>query len=621
MDTIINEIKMFIYDENGVLIKYRVSEKYIFKNHRNTLNIIKTQFPDLPFKVALYCFVNKISQIPQCPICGKEITLDGRFNFSNGFRKYCTKECAMIFLHNSKEIQDKIKKTNIIKYGSESPFGSIEIRKKIEENNFEKYGVKYLMQSNIVQDKFLKIKEEKYNNKNYNNSEKRKITNLIKYGFEDSFMNENVKNKIKETNLIKYNNEYAIASNPIREKIIQTNLEKYGVESTLLLDDIWEKIKKTNLEKYDVEYPLQSSKIHEKIIQTNLIKYGVKNIGELESIINKINIKKNEVRINKLSKQLSIPIANLLIEGDVITIKQYCNLHDEFKISKNIYYNRLNRDNIHICTKCNPIGSQDSNNEKELFEFVNTLLNIDIIRNDRKILDGKEIDILFPNNKIGIEFNGEYWHSNIFLDSNYHKNKKDLAEEKNIDLYFIWNSDFIRKRNIVESIIKSKFNKFDFHINGGDCEMCEIDIDDSNLFNSINSLGEIKSSSYRIGLKYDNDLVLLMCIDYITENIYVINGISSRLHTKVIDGEMVLLKYFHENYSPEKIIMSLNRDINNGKFLDELGFVHLKNTEPDYFYFSDYKFSSKIDDILNKNNIYKIFNSGNMLYELNFKKI
>jgi hypothetical protein len=67
--------------------------------------------------------------------------------------------------------------------------------------------------------------------------------------------------KKKQTNLSRYGVEYALQSVIFQNKIKQTNLEKYGVECTLQNDTVKKKIKNTNLEKYGVEYPGQNKEI------------------------------------------------------------------------------------------------------------------------------------------------------------------------------------------------------------------------------------------------------------------------------------------------------------------------------------------------------------------------
>jgi G:T-mismatch repair DNA endonuclease (very short patch repair protein) len=70
--------------------------------------------------------------------------------------------------------------------------------------------------------------------------------------------------------------------------------------------------------------------------------------------------------------------------------------------------------NKHKCLQCNPYYK--SSLEKEVYNYFLQLLieknlNVRMIRNNRKMLNGKEIDILVPDLKISIEVNGDYWHS------------------------------------------------------------------------------------------------------------------------------------------------------------------------------------------------------------------
>lgn len=45
-------------------------------------------------------------------------------------------------------------------------------------------------------------------------------------------------------------------------------------------------------------------------------------------------------------------------------------------------------------------------------------------RSNRTILRGKEIDLYYPDNKLGVEINGDYWHSDIFKHPKYHQEKQ-----------------------------------------------------------------------------------------------------------------------------------------------------------------------------------------------------
>lgn len=110
--------------------------------------------------------------------------------------------------------------------------------------------------------------------------QKRKDTNLIKYGCECTFANKNVKEKIKQANLTKYGVENPSQSTKIKEKKNQTCFKHFGVNHPLQNEKIKEKTKQTNLQKYGTENPMQNKNIHGKAEDTNLLKYGVRNVSQ-----------------------------------------------------------------------------------------------------------------------------------------------------------------------------------------------------------------------------------------------------------------------------------------------------------------------------------------------------
>ena len=67
-----------------------------------------------------------------------------------------------------------------------------------------------------------------------------------------------------------------------------------------------------------------------------------------------------------------------------------------------------------VCCSClkNRISS---NYEQEIADYISTFYAGDLIRNDRKVLKGKELDLFYPEARIAIEFNGDYWHSDIYI--------------------------------------------------------------------------------------------------------------------------------------------------------------------------------------------------------------
>lgn len=91
--------------------------------------------------------------------------------------------------------------------------------------------------------------------------------------------------------------------------------------------------------------------------------------------------------------------------------------------------------------------------EIEILNFIDEI-NKNYVLHDRSVLDGKEIDIYFPELKIGIEVNGDYWHQIIEKEELYHYNKSLLAANHNIRLIHIWEHEWKNNSCSIKNIIK-----------------------------------------------------------------------------------------------------------------------------------------------------------------------
>ena len=76
------------------------------------------------------------------------------------------------------------------------------------------------------------------------------------------------------------------------------------------------------------------------------------------------------------------------------------------------------------------------------------------MKNDRKILKGKELDIVVESEKVAIEFNGVYWHSEKYQPRLSHFEKFKNAQDAGYRLLQIWEDDWVERRSIVESHVR-----------------------------------------------------------------------------------------------------------------------------------------------------------------------
>ena len=567
----------------------------------------------------------------KCDICGNEKKISYKRYLEN-INKYniyaCSVKCAYI----------KNKKTNLEKYGVEYPSQNFLIKEKVKKTNLEKYGVVCTLNDNNIKEKVKKTNLEKYGVEYASQSDeiknKVKKTNLEKYGVNFTFQSEEIKEKIKEKNLEKYGVEYASQSDIFKNNVKQTILEKYGNDNIFQTEYLKNKSKQTNLEKYGVEYASQSDKIKNKVKQTNLEKYNTEYYTQSIYAKNIINVKK------KIRFEEKYNINILKVNGDFFEI--LCNeCKKVFEIKTQQLYNRI-KVKTTICTECNPIGSEfASGYEIQLQKFIKENYFEEIIINKRNIIYPYELDIYIPELKLAFEFNGVYWHNELYKTTNYHKEKSDLCEEKGIQLIHIWEDDWLYKQDIVKSMILNKINKVNNKIFARKCKIKEVESKISKDFLNNNHIQGFIGSPIRLGLYYNDELVSLMTFgkkrlfmkSSSKEGEYELLRFCNKINTSIIGGASRLFKYFLKNYNPKQITTYADRSYSNGNLYKQLGFKFVHKTEPNYYYVIDgirkHRFGFRKDvlvkqgfdsnktehEIMMERSIYKIYNAGNLKYE------
>jgi len=241
--------------------------------------------------------------------------------------------------------------------------------------------------------------------------------------------------------------------------------------------------------------------------------------------------------------------------------------------------------------KCNPLFfSSISNKETEVFNFLKEHYDGDIIRNDRIILNGIEIDIYLPKLKLAIEFDGIYWHNELNKANNYHIIKTKKCNDNGIELIHIFEDEWVYRKNIVKSILLNKIGVSKNKIFARKTIIKEIDAKIAKDFLEKNHIQGYSNSSIKIGLFYDENLVSVMLFTKkkiggrISFDGYELSRFASKLNTNVIGGANKLLKYFEKTYKPIEIRSYADRRWFNGDLYKILGFDHTHTNKPSYWY-------------------------------------
>lgn len=306
----------------------------------------------------------------------------------------------------------------------------------------------------------------------------------------------------------------------------------------------------------------------EKIEQTNINRYGAKYKATAD-----LKIEHSEL-YSKLwdSKEESIEYLKSFLPNK-ITVEE---LMIQLNCSINNVYLWVEKFQLSSYIKCIKTHYED-----DIIEFIRNLGINNIIKNSRKILPNNlELDIYIPDNKLAIEFNGTYWHSNqIKEDKEYHFKKSYECEKSGIRLIHIYQYQWEdnNKREILKSIIKNALNKNTNIVYARKCEIKELKTKDVIGFSNKNSLHAHRVASIYLGLFYNNELVELMSFGkafFSRDNSINYECIRSitKLNTTVIGGMNKLFKYFINKYNPNKILYYVDYNTHVGNSMSKLGF-------------------------------------------------
>lgn len=428
-----------------------------------------------------------------------------------------------------------------------------------------------------------------------------------KYGVSNISQLETTKEKVRETNKNKFGKDYYTQTEEYRERYKNTCISKYGVDNVFKDENIKKKIREKNKVIFGTEVPFRSEIFKQKVRENNKNKYGVDWVSQvhlshetLEIIHSKeLFVKFLSEHKNKTSKE----IADIL-GVSIPLVLQHAHKYDCFDL----------------------IDSYTSSYEVEIREFLKTY-GVELNKT-LKVIHPNEIDLYSDKHKIGIEFNGDYWHSSA-QNSNklYHQNKSLLCQEKGVRLIHIFEYEWNRNKDKLKSYLLNQFNINTEHLYARDCEIREVSVKDKNLFLDKYHLQGRDASQVRIGMYYNNELVALMTFGKPRFNknySWELVRYCSKSGISVIGGASKLLSHFRRIYKGSIISYSDFSKFDGGIY-ERLGFRFVRLTEPNYVWInlnsrdvlSRYKCQMKNENrIMSERGYVKIYDCGNKVWEL-----
>lgn len=283
------------------------------------------------------------------------------------------------------------------------------------------------------------------------------------------------------------------------------------------------------------------------------------------------------------------------------------------------------------CKRCTGAGTSVA--EEQLFEYVSSLC-ADARMHDRTVAAGFEFDISVPSQRIVIEHNGYYWHSDRYKDRQYHARKLKAAHEAGWRLLYIWEGD---DPEIVREMVAHKLGHSQKpRLGARKLTVAPVSKDESQHFLDKHHIQGAVPGSVRLGLYHADTLVALMVFRRRSEEgvyelaRYATDGIISGGFTK-------LLKAFQRGYSPVRIVSFSDNGVSDGGVYEQAGFVATAELPPDYSYWTNgrkyHKFNYRKNrfrrdaslkyeeglterELADLNNLYRVYDAGKTRWEL-----
>lgn len=389
--------------------------------------------------------------------------------------------------------------------------------------------------------------------------------------------------KRRQTCMEKYGVSNVMKDEGVCKTLYESNIRKYGVGSVLLSDSIKDKIKESNMRRYGYENPLMNPKVQEKIRENRMATYGVVTATQT-------HIQHPEIWLS--DESLKEFLISCETKPSVKDLMKYFGISDVCVGSR-----------IHKCGFDDLVDFRPSRSsyEKEIIDTLNTIGTFRMEFNDRTVLDGREIDIYLPEKRLGIEFNGDYWHSDIYHNdhggrSTYHQEKSLLAEQNGVFLFHIYEHEWLNpsvRLNIINRL-KTILGVNNIKVNGRECNIVELSKKQKQIFLDDNHIQGNDHSSICYGLVYHGDIV--SCMSFVKPKNKKYSWELSRFCNKrgynVRGGASKLFKHFLSIMGKDNDSIVSYNDITKttGNLYRILGFDCVSINSPNYVWinFSSY---------------------------------
>lgn len=447
---------------------------------------------------------------------------------------------------DQKGVEESRKVSMRRRFGCDYAMQSAEVREKSRKTCLKKYGVDCYSKSEAGRAKASLIITKKAPSAN----------SLSEYYVTEchSIIDTALHFNVSVTTVLKWLSKNNLSKTPeqVEETKKKTNMDRFGVEYSFSSPEVQKHYRENCIEKYGFDHPVSKEAEKSTIIlssEENFAKFIIDNFSDkpnYAAVARVLGCSDNKVRIAARKN----------------------GWEDYFSIY---------------------VSSPEVELQNLLKEF-----NVDFVPHERKILNGMEIDIYIPTKKIGIEFNGDYWHSDAIKEKNYHFDKSKLAESKGIRLIHIYEYEWNTMKDKIIQLLKIALGIVDSKIYARKCEIREITNQEAKVLNDKVHLQNHRSAQVTYGLYYRGELVQLMSFSrtHYNRNLKgdnsweIIRGCPGS-NNIVVGGVSKLFSRFIKDHDPDEVFSYCDFNKFDGKSYEAIGMKFIGYTGPDKTYLID----------------------------------
>lgn len=280
-----------------------------------------------------------------------------------------------------------------------------------------------------------------------------------------------------------------------------------------------------------------------------------------------------------------------------------CKKHGEFW--------QIPRNHTNLAAGCPSCANSISTGEIEVSDLIQTLVGENlVIKRDRSVLKGMEIDVLVPHKMIGVEYCGLYWHGESRKDKSYHIDKHRAASEAGIKLLTIFEDEWLfSKEKVIERLKAHLCQPTTVYARKTKC--VRVEWVEAKAFlekNHMQGPGQAGKANY--GLFNGEKLVAIGVFGlsrFDKSAKYELLRYCSVGSERVVGGLGKIFKAFVTEFSPESVVSYADQRWGDGGAYGKIGFVKCGDTIPGYFWckgsnrFTRYDFQKhKLGNVLEK---------------------